>query len=319
MHINRTISLLLLAVFVSTACDQKTDLQNVGTGSVPVTILRTGWLKSDELLEVSGLQASYSREGDFFVHNDEGEPVLHAIDASGADLGAIIIVPAKNKDWEDITSIPVGEDRWIVAGDIGDNKAKRKFIKLYFIKEPRTGKNDRYSGQQDLQHALTLTYPDGPHDCESMAYDPVGEQILFITKRDKPARLYAVELETALTNAHAELKFLGTIAKLRPPTSKDRFQWGGRTDYISQPTGFDISNDGTEAAIITYRSLYRFRREADEDWLSALQRNPEEVVGPPAVQNEAISYSSDGKAIFVTTEKKPTPIYRLEFTDEKSE
>ncbi len=316
---NRNLSLLVLAIFGLTACDQKTDLQNVETGSEPVSIVRTGWLKSDDLLEVSGLQASYSREGDFFVHNDEGEPVIYAIDESGADLGSIIIVPAKNKDWEDITSVPVGEDRWIVAGDIGDNRAKRKFIKLYFFEEPKTGKNDRYAGQQDLQHALTLTYPDGPHDCESMAYDPVGEQILLLSKRDKPARLYAVDLETALTDAHAELKFLGTIAKLRPPTSKDRFQWGGRTDYISQPTGFDISSDGTEAAIITYRSLYRFRRDADENWLSALQGNPVEIVGPPSVQNEAISYSSDGKAIFVTTEKQPAPIFRFEFTDEQSE
>ena len=91
--------------------------------------------------------------------------------------------------------------------------------------------------------------------------------------------------------------------------------WHGRTDFISQPTGFDISPDGSEAVIITYRSLYRFRREPHEDWLSAMQRKPEEVVGPPSVQNEAISYSADGKAIYVTTEKQPAPVFRFEFTN----
>lgn len=316
MHFNKFPSPLVLALLVLTACEPKAGQQTDEAGSVPVTMTRTGWLKSDDLMEASGMQASFSHEGDFFVHNDEGEPVLHAIDESGADLGSIAIVPAKNKDWEDITSVPVEGGHWIVAGDIGDNRAKRKSIKLYFAEEPKTGEHDRYTGRQDLKHALTLQYPDGPRDCESMAYDPVGKQILLLTKRDKPARLYSVDLETALTQAHAELKFVGNIAKLRPPTSTDRFHWGGRTDYISQPTGFDISADGTEAVIITYRSLYRFRRDPGEDWLSALQKEPEEVVGPPSPQNEAISYSVDGKAIYVTTEKQPAPVFRFEFTDD---
>jgi len=299
------------------ACDLQTGHQSGASGSVPVSMVRTGWLLSDDLMEASGMQASYSRPGDFFIHNDEGEPVLYAIDESGADLGSILIVPAKNVDWEDITSVPVAGGRWIVAGDIGDNQARRKSIKLYFTEEPKPGKHDRYAGQQDLKHALTLTYPDGPRDCESMAYDPVGKQILLLSKRDKPARLYAVDLETALTQGDTELKFLGTIAMLRPPSSSDRVHWGGRTDFISQPTGFDISPDGTEAVIITYRSLYRFKREPGEDWLSVLQNKPAEIVGPPAVQNEAICYSVDGKAIYVTTEKQPAPVFRFEFQNDK--
>ncbi len=319
MHNNIKTALLFLAVFVLAACDPEADHKAAEVESPPVTITRTGWLSSDELMEASGMTASYSHAGDFFLHNDEGDPVLYAIDESGADHGSITIVPAKNKDWEDITTVPVNGEHWIVAGDIGDNKAKRKSIKLYFAEEPKTGEHERYSGRVDLKHALSLKYPDKARDCEAMAYDPIGKQLLFLTKRDKPSRLYAVDLETALSEANAELEFLGTIAKLRPPTSKDRLHFGGRTDYISQPTGFDISDDGTQAVIITYRSLYRFKRNADEDWLSALQRKPEEVVGPPAAQNEAISFAANGKAIFVATEKKPSPVYRIEFKDSESQ
>ena len=307
--------MLFLILSVLAACDTKTEKQPAKAEILPVTMERTGWLSADELMEASGMQASHAYAGDFFVHNDEGEPVLYAIDETGADHGSVLIVPAKNKDWEDITSVPVDDGRWLAVGDIGDNKAKRKSIKLYFVEEPETGENDRYSGRLDLKHTVRLRYPDGPRDCESMAYDPVGKQILLLSKRDKPARLYAVDLETALTESKAELKFLGAIAKLRPPTSRDRFRWGGKTDYISQPTGFDISPDGMQAVVITYRSLYRFRRETDEDWLTVLQRKPDEVVGPPSIQNEAISYSADGKAIFVTTEKRPAAIFRFEFTD----
>jgi len=305
-----TISALLLL----NACNRQAGDPDAASTPPPVTLVQTGWLAANQLMEASGLQASHARAGDFFVHNDSGEPLLYAIDETGRDLGSIGVVPAKNKDWEDITSVPVGDGRWIVIGDIGDNAAKRGSIKLYFIDEPRTGKFDRYSGDEILQHAITLSYPDGAHDCESMAYDPVGRQILLLSKRDKPPRLYALDLDTALKASQAELRYLGNIAKLRPPTSRDRFQFGGRTDFISQPTGMDISPDGSELVVITYRSLYRYRRKADEDWLSALQRKPEEVVGPPAVQNEAVAYSIDGRSIYVTTEKLPAPVWRFEFS-----
>lgn len=274
---------------------------------------QTGYLASRKLIEASGMQASHSRNGDFFVHNDDGPPVIYAIDQTGADLGQLPLVPAKNKDWEDLAAIPVGDSRWLVVGDIGDNWAKRKSIKLYFTAEPQTEANDRYSGNLELQHWLELTYPDGPRDCESMAYDPVGDRILLLSKRDKPPRLYAVDRETALAQGQVELEFLGTIHPMRPPTPADHARWGGRTDWISQPTGMDISPDGKEAVVLTYRSLYRFRRQDDEDWLSAFQRKPDEMIGPPAPQNEAVAYSSDGEAIYVTTEKIPAPVFKVVF------
>jgi len=316
MHFRNLSFVTLLALSGLPGCDMQTGESREESTPQPVSIQRSGWLSAPQLIEASGIQASYSREGDFFLHNDEGPPAIYAIDETGKNLGNVLIVPAKNKDWEDITTIPVEDGHWIVAGDIGDNRAKRKTIKLYFAGEPQVDKNDRYSGELELKHWLSLTYPDGPRDCESMAYDPSGKQILLLSKRDKPPRLYAIDLETALANDQAKLKFLGTTSPLRPPTPADRGNWGGRADWISQPTGFDISPDGTEAVVITYRSLYRYHRKQGEDWLSAMQRQPTEVVGPPAVQNEAIGYSTDGKAIYVTTEKVPAPVYRVIFTDE---
>ena len=315
MHIKIPIICTSLVFVLLIACNRQDDIEPTNAKEPPVTIERSGWLASQEILEASGMQASHSRRGDFFVHNDEGKPVIYAVDESGADLGSVLVVPAKNKDWEDMTSVVVEQGRWLVLGDIGDNQARRDSIKLYFVDEPQTGENNRYSGEQDLRHWLTLTYPDGARDCEAMAYDPVDKQILLLSKRDKPPRLYAVDIETALSKDAAVLKFLGTISPLRPPTIKDRAKWGGRVDFISQPTGLDISADGMEAVVISYRSLYRYKRHPDESWLSALNRRPEEVVGPPAVQNEAIAFAQDGNSIFVTTEKLPAPIYRIEFRE----
>lgn len=302
--------------FCLSACDLQENAGVSDTDTLPVTLVKTGWLDADELNEASGLQASYSYEGDFFVHNDEGKSRVYVIDSSGNDLGDVRIEPAKNKDWEDITSVPVEGGRWLVAGDIGDNARKRKYITLYFTEEPVPDKKGRYSGLQTMEHRLDLTYPDGPRDCEAMSYDPVSGQILLLSKRDKPARLYAVDLQTALTESRAELEFLGTIVALRPPTIADRAKWGGRVDWISQPTGLDIAADGSEAVVITYRSLYRFQRHPDEDWLAAMQRKPTEVVGPPAPQNESVAYTTDGKSIYVTTEKLPAPVFRFQFNDQ---
>ena len=313
----KTKTMLMMAVCcpLLLACDPQTDTRSAQPEPQPVVLKRTGHLDADELDEASGLQASHSYDGDYFTHNDDGKPEIFMIDESGNDLGKMAVERAKNKDWEDITSIPVTDGRWLVAGDIGDNSSNRKYITLYFAKEPSPGANERYSGRLDMEHRLDLTYPDGPRDCEAMSYDPVGKQILLLSKRDHPARLYAVDLETALNEHQAELEFLGTIHRFRPPTQADRFKWKGRTDWISQPTGLDISNDGNEAVIITYRSLYRYHRKEGEDWLTAMQRKPEEVVGPPAPQNEAVAYSIDGKSIFVVTEKHPAPVYRFQFEE----
>lgn len=310
--ITRLIPVLLLLL---TACKDQAETPSFAPASPLLSMQQTGWLNADELNEASGLQASTTHPGDYFVHNDDGVPEIFVIDQTGADLGVVSIVPARNKDWEDLTSVPVDGGRWLVAGDIGDNMAQRQAIKLYFFEEPQPGEKGRYGGRQMLQHRLDLTYPDGPRDCESMAYDPVSQQILLLSKRDKPPRLYAVALATALTENFAELEFLGSMAALRPPTVADRERWQGRTDWISQPTGLDISADGSEAVILTYRSLYRYRRLAGEDWLSVLQSEPEEILGPPGEQNEAVAFSLDGKSVFVTSEQLPAALYQLQFNN----
>jgi hypothetical protein len=317
MHSKSLLFSLCTLVFLLFACERQPSADETARGSQAARVEQMGFLANRRLIEASGIQASHARAGDFFVHNDDGQPLLYAINEKGADLGQLEIVPAKNNDWEDLASVPVLGGRWIVAGDIGDNWAKRKSIKLYFAEEPRTAANDRYSGRLDLKHWLVLNYPDGPRDCEAMAYDPVDSRILLLSKRDKPPRLYGVDLETALSREQAELEFLGTVHPLRPPAPADRANWGGRTDWISQPTGLDISPDGHEAVVLTYRSLYRFRREPGEDWLSAMQRKPDELIGPPAPQNEAVAYSADGASIYVTTEKIPAPVFRIQFNGEQ--
>jgi hypothetical protein len=266
----------------------------------------SGTLQNSKIVEASGLVAG--ADGVYFVHND-GKRDVFVIDAAGTDLGSFKLDESKNKDWEDITSVPDGDRRLIVIADVGDNQHKRKDVELYFFEEPSPRD---FSVNQEAIHRLKLSYPDGPRDVESVAYDPSSESLLLLSKRDLPPRLYAVPLDRALAEEKLEAEFLAEVPGFRPPTKQDILTHPKRGLWVSQPTGMDISPDGKLAAVLTYRSLYLFQREDGESWAEAFQRQPREFVGPPGTHDEAVAFSADGKTIYVTTERRPAPIYRLE-------
>jgi len=272
----------------------------------PAGFRTAGKLESAHLNEASGIQAISDNR--FVVHNDEGAR-LYLIDSTGRDLGALDVEGARNRDWEDITRVPGPDGPLLVIGDIGDNRGVRKRVSLYFLREPPAG--DTFS-EVSVQHRLRFSYPDGPRDVESMAYDRDGDRILLLSKRDQPPRLYALPLDLALWQHELEAEFLGTVPGFRPPTRKDILRNPGRGLWLSQPTGMDISPDGRMAAVITYRSLYLFRRETSESWVEALGKPPEEFIGPPGSHDEAVGFSLNGRSIFVTTERRPAPLYRLD-------
>jgi len=268
-----------------------------------------GFVDNSILDEISGMETA--ADGSFFVHNDEGDPVVHVVDPTGRYRAEIRLDDAKNRDWEDITIIPGEEHRWVVGGDIGDNQARYKTIRLYFFHEPLPDEDGTFPDEVNVLHRTKLRYPDGPRDCESMAYDPASDQILFMTKRDKPPRLYGIPLETALNEKSAELQFLGEVPTFTPPTTEEKLRGGKKAKWLSQPTGMDISEDGLLAAVITYRSLYLFSREPEESWIEAFNRKPREFPGPPGIYEEAVTIDDDTVNVHVTTEKIPTPIHRL--------
>ena len=267
-------------------------------------------VQDPELAEISGIEIA---EGPvFLVHNDDGAPLLFALDLGGEVVGRFELEGAKNHDWEDLARMPLDGRRVMVVGDIGDNEARRTSIQLYFAELPE---NLHTSPEQQAvrvvpTHVLELRYPDGPRDCEALAYDPVSGMILLLTKRDKPARLYGVDSARAMEASDLELEFLGTVHPLRPPSRDDYRKLGKAADWISQPTGMDINEDGTLAAVITYRSLYLFSRSPQQSWAEAFLAAPREFLGPISSDEEAVAFSESDEAVYITTEKHPAPIYR---------
>lgn len=300
----RTRSLLTCALFllVAAACTQADD---------PGGFKTVGTLEDRRINEASGLQEG--RNGVFFTHNDQKRDVF-VVDSTGRHLGAFKLDGARNKDWEDITRIPGPENPLLVIADTGDNHHKRKDVELYFFEEPEAG---TFNQDHEASHKLSISYPEGPRDVESVAYDSSSESILILSKRDVPPRLYSVPLKEALAEKELQATFLTEVPGFRPPTKTDILSNPKRGMWVSQPTGMDISQDGRIAAVITYRSLYLFHRAEDETWSEAFRKTPEEFVGPPGTHDEAVAFSIDGKAVYVTTERRPAPVYRLELPQEQ--
>jgi hypothetical protein len=313
MNIRNTsvLALVLTGVLLAGCEAGDTSVQQTESANQPLSgpepgLQLAGKLEADRLDEASGIQAGIG--GVFFVHNDEGKR-LFLTDATGRDLGSYKVEGAKNKDWEDIARVPGAEGPLLVLGDIGDNHAARSRVSLYFLSEPTV---DEPEGKLEVQHRLRFSYPDGPRDVEAMAYDPVSGRLLLLSKRDQPPRLYGLPLDLALWQHEMEAEFLGEVPGFRPPTRSDILKHPRRGLWVSQPTGMDISPDGRLAAVITYRSLYLFRREGTESWPDAFLRQPVEYEGPPGTHEEAVSFSLDGRSVIVTTEGRPAPVYRLD-------
>jgi hypothetical protein len=208
--------------------------------------------------------------------------------------------------------VPHGDRRLLAVGDFGDNQQRRSSIQIYFVALPEApGSAGQAPTEIKPNHRLELTYPDGPRDCEAMAYDASSGQILLLTKRDKPPRLYGVGVEQALDSKKLELQFLGATAPFRAPTRDDMRRLGKDAAWISQPTGLDINADASMAAVITYRSLYLFSRQPGETWAEAFSKTPREFLGPISRDEEAIAFDSDMAALLITTEGLPAPIYRV--------
>ncbi len=236
---------------------------------------------------------------------------------TGEDLGSVLLTDAVNADWEDITRIP-GETRdLLVLADIGDNSAKRSKVWLYVAEEPAPGPDGRFSGETPVVNWINITYPDGPRDAEGIAWDPLRQRLLILTKRDPVPRLYALDGIVALSEHEAELSFLTEVRSLRPPDSSDARAFGLRSPFVSQPTGLDLTADGQMASIITYRSLYLFEAPPNGDWAEGLNSTPLEIIGPPRNNEEAVGFLANGEGVWVSTEGENAPLYEFLFVDMK--
>ena len=121
----------------------------------------------------------------------------------------------------------------------------------------------------------------------------MGKVIYLVSKEvATECKVYAIPWPRSASTRPVQAKAVGT---LKIPTI----------------TAMDISPDGLRAIILTYGHACEYTRKPDEKWADAFAREPRWITMPARLQGESICYGADGKTIYLTSEKTPTPLVEV--------
>lgn len=253
--------------------------------------------------ELSGLVVSRADPQVLWGHNDTGGGAwLFRFGPGGEDLGRVAIAGVQAHDWEDLAAFEHDGAPALLIADVGNNLASRAIVTLYAVSDPGR------EGVPRLFWRLPFRFPEGARDCEAVAVDPVAREILLVTKRDTPPRLYRLPLPAGTPAGVQQAEFVAELAgwPARNGLSLLRF-------FADSPTAFDISRDGRRAALVTPTHAYLYRRPDGGDWAAAMQRADAAVPLPERAldQIEAAAFTADGRALIVGSEGRPARLARI--------
>ena len=303
MRLPGGVAVLLLAASLRSAA---ADVPSVDARAVMPPGIELRALVTDARIdEISGIAASRRHPGIFWVHNDSDRPV----DLEGQVRATLRLEGTVNVDWEDVSSFEVDGKAWLMVADTGDNGGLRRELALHFIEEPETLADARVP----VARSLRFLWPDGPRDCEGSAVDVRRGEIYLVSKKRVPPELFRLPLDapgdTVLTAER-----IGALHGIEQPTPVDleRNPIYGR--YRAQITGLDISADGAWLAALNYRRVYLWPRSPD-GWAAAVAQPARTVEFPWIPQAEAVGFDPDNDAVWISSERLPAPLMRLELPE----
>ena len=252
--------------------------------------------------ELSGLAVSRADAGVLWGHNDTGAgPVLYRFGPAGEDLGSVFVKGARASDWEDLAAFEQRGVPALLVADTGDNLGVRNELTLYAVSDPGR------AGPARLLWRLPFRFADGARDCEAVAVDPVGREILLVTKRDEPPRLYRLALPERTPAAPQVAEYLGDVGGLPAPGLGERVL----RPFARKPTALDVSRDGATAVLVTPREALVYRRAPGQGWAQAFAAPVATLELPGLPQVEAAALSADGRELIVGSEGRPGRIARI--------
>lgn len=252
-----------------------------------------GPITDPALTEISGIHVGVRNPGIWWVHNDSGDTArVFALDGAGAVRGTYSLTGASAVDWEDIAVVAgtTPGSGTIYAADIGDNPLTRTELQLYRVAEPAvpaTGPAATEAlGGVEILH---LTYPDGPHDAETLMVDPITGDVVVVTK----------------------LLFGGTVGVYRAagPLAAGSTTQLTKVDDLTYPsglansvTGGDVSADGKAVVIRTYGAVRVYNRVPANALWTAFRSAPCNAPLPSEGQGEAVSFNPGASALVTVSE-----------------
>lgn len=273
-----------------------------------------GILTDARLGELSGLDASLREPDRFWALNDGGNGnFLFLLDSRGRVLRQFEVAGTRNVDWEDLVSFQWRGQPWLLIADSGDNAGKRDHATLYLLPEPAAShRQARLEGARSLHYR----YEDGPHDVEAVTVDPQGEDVLLLTKRTVPSSMFRIPLTAFDRDEMVIAERIAILEGIPQPTEEDIERDGPLARYRSQPTAMDIDCSGNALLVLSYDSVYRYRRRAGQSWAEALTgQDPGRTAVMLLPQAESLAFDRDCRHVYIGSEKVPSPLLRFRYRE----
>ncbi len=310
-----SVALLVFSVSPALAAAGDGEHGENDPGSRPAVLVGASVVAASEINEASGLALSRTEPGVLWVVNDSGgEPRVFAIGADARLLCSYDLPGAASEDYEDLAlgrGPEAGADYLYIA-DIGDNLSRRDSVVVYRVPEPRVSDTCagstpgsaafRGSLEPGSVHAISMTYPDGPRDAQTLLGDPVTGDLFVVTRTPAgPSEVFRAPYDR-LASGSVKLEKVASVALAGTGVSEVAV------------TGGDVSPDGRRIVLRTYNGAWMWQRDGAESIAQALTRSPVSlpVVGPPQEpQGESIAL---GEASYFTLgEGIAQSLYRFDF------
>jgi hypothetical protein len=258
--------------------------------------VQAGVVTASQIDEASGLAASRRNPGVLWTHNDSGDSSrIFAISTTGGLLGQFNLTGAAAFDWEDIAvgPGPAAGSSYIFVGDIGDNSALRPSVQVYRVPEPvvTIGGPVSTTALSGVE-TLTLTYPDGPRNAETLMVDQLSGDLYIVTKSNfTNERVYRAAAPAAGSNS-ITLEYLMTLS-------------------IVRATGGSMAPDGSALIVRTLTQAFEFDRSAGQSWQEALAAGANSFALHSEEQGEAIAFASGtvNSGFYTVSEGSNQPLY----------
>ncbi|MFE3292875.1 hypothetical protein [Rhodococcus sp. NPDC059234] len=227
------------------------------------------------LAEISGL---VSTGDEMYAIGDSGTDDRVWVLDGRCQVTGTVPVPPTPVDVEDMAMF--GDRLWL--SDTGDNSRVRQQVSLTGL-DPATG-----AGAMHL-----LTYPDGPHDAETLLVGRDGRPVIVTKEVLAASGIYRPANDATLDQlgpGPAPLQRIGQIAYAPTDTPGSPMPVAGSILI----TGGAVSADGRVVAVRTYTDVYLYPAP-DGDIAAALTGTaPIRVPMPNQPQGEAIAFTPNG-------------------------
>ncbi len=276
------------------------DLHAAACGGTLVLASVSAPVTDPGLVEVSVV--AVSADGVAWVVNDSGDSarVFGLRPAEGGTLAVqtVTVTGAENVDWEDVAIGPGSAEPVLWLADTGDNLGVRPTVTLYRVAVPAP------EATAVAAEAVTVTYPDGPHDVEAVVAEPDGAVVL-LTKEPGRSRAYRVAPDGS-----------GRVRPVSVAEAVGEFPVGDGTTSVL--TAADLSADGSTVVLRTYGSVFVAAVPEDRTWPESLA-DPAvrcRALPPMELQGESVGLLPDaggyvsvgeGTGPYLTTVVAPDP------------